>query len=92
MRIILFALGLMFVGCMSQEERQAQIQRKAESDRAFRREHMRNTGAVRDNEYEALNKATRDFTPQATGIPPAPAQSKNKLRMQVRCTVQRGSW
>ncbi len=82
MRIILFALSLMFVGCMSQEERQAQIQRKAESDRAFRREHMRNTGAVRDNEYEALNKATRDFTPQATGIPPAPTTEELERRVK----------
>ena len=82
MSITFFALGLMFVGCMSQEERQAQIERKAESDRAFRREHMRNTGAVRDSEYDTLNKATRDFTPQATGIPVAPTTEELERRIK----------
>jgi hypothetical protein len=43
---------------------------------------MRNTGAVRDNEYEALNKATRDFTPQATGIPPAPTTEELERRVK----------
>ena len=82
MRIAFLALSLACVGCMSQEERQAQIERKAEMDRAFRREHMRNTGAVRDAEYDALNKATRDFTPQATGIPPAPTTEELERRIK----------
>jgi hypothetical protein len=37
---------------------------------------------VRDGEYDALNKATRDFKPQASGIPVAPTTEELERRIK----------
>lgn len=60
MRLALLALGLLQAGCnvLSDEQRQAELERKAEQDRELRRQHMLANGAIRETEYEVINRRT----------------------------------
>ena len=81
MRHAWLALCLLQVGCnvLSGEQRQAELERKAEEDRAFRRQHMLSTGAVRDAEYDVIGRKTGTVT--ATGaLPPPPPTEEMERR------------
>lgn len=82
MRLALSALCLLQVGCnvLSDEQRQAELERKAEQDRALRRQHMLSNGAIRETEYEAISRRTG--TGAAPGkLPGAPTTDEMERRV-----------
>lgn len=84
MRPVLLALCLLQVGCnvLSDEQRQAELERKAEQDRALRRQHMLSTGAVRESEYDVIGRKTGTVT--ATGkLPPPPTTAEMEERAKA---------
>lgn len=80
MRHALLALCLLQVGCnvLSGEQRQAEIDRKAEEDRAIRRQHMLASGAVRPGEYDVIGRKTG--TADVPGVVPPPPTTEEMER------------
>ncbi|MFZ9201088.1 MAG: hypothetical protein ACO23N_01500 [Opitutales bacterium] len=81
MRFALLTLCLLQVGCnvLSDEQRQAELERKAEQDRAMRRQHMLSTGAVRESEYDVIGRKTG--TSAVSGkLPPPPTTAEMEER------------
>lgn len=81
MRHAWLALCLLQVGCnvLSGEQRQAELERKAEQDRELRRQHMLATGAVRESEYDVIGRKTGTATATG-GLPPAPTTDEMERR------------
>jgi len=82
MRLVLLALGLLQVGCnvLSDEQRQAELERKAEQDRALRRQHMLSNGAIRETEYDAISRRTGTGAAPAR-LPAAPTTDEMERRV-----------
>lgn len=82
MRHALLALCLLQVGCnvMSDEQRQAELERQAERDRAQRRQHMLATGAIRETEYEVISR--RGGVPDSGRLPPPPTTEEMERRVR----------
>ncbi len=82
MRLALFVLGLLQVGCnvLSDEQRQAELERKAEQDRVLRRQHMLSTGAIRETEYDVMSRRTGTGTAPGK-LPSAPTTDEMERRV-----------
>lgn len=82
MRLALSILCLAQVGCnvLSGEQRQAEIERKAEQDRELRRQHMIATGAIRETEYDVIGRKTGTGAVPAR-LPSAPTTEEMERRV-----------
>lgn len=81
MRHAVLALCLLQVGCnvLSSEQRQAELERKADRDREMRRQHMLATGAIRETEYDVIGRKTGTVTSTGT-LPPPPTTEEMEER------------
>lgn len=79
----LLALPLL-AGCiaLTPAEREAEQQRRAEADRALRRQHMQERGGITETEYEVLARRTGQVDPAAGGLPRPPTTKELEKKVE----------
>jgi hypothetical protein len=80
---LLVALPLL-AGCvaLTPAEREAEQQRRAEADRALRRQHMQEGGGITETEYEVLSRRTGGASPGASGLPRPPTTKELEEKVE----------
>jgi hypothetical protein len=84
MRIPLLVALPLLAGCipLTPAEREAEQQRRAESDRALRRQHMQERGGITETEYEVLSRRTGETPATSGGIPRVPTTQELERKVE----------
>lgn len=85
MRILLLAASLpLLAGCvaLTPAEREAEQQRRAEADRALRRQHMQERGGITETEYEVLSRRTGESPSPSGGLPRPPTTKELEKKVE----------
>jgi hypothetical protein len=80
---LLLALPLL-VGCMplTPAEREAEQMRRADADRALRRQHMQASGGISETEYEVISRRDAVTDPSKGGLPRPPTTRELERKVE----------
>jgi hypothetical protein len=96
MRLPLLAVLPLLAGCvaLTPAEREAEQQRRADNDRALRRQHMQERGSISETEYEVLTRrggaapppgsSPPPATPGSSGLPPPPTTKELEKKVETQ--------
>ena len=87
MRLPLLAVLPLLAGCvaLTPAEREAEQQRRADNDRALRRQHMQERGSISETEYEVLTRrGGAAATPGSSGLPPPPTTKELEKKVETQ--------
>lgn len=84
MRHALLLVLPVLAGCiaLTPAEREAEQQRRAEADRALRRQHMQERGGITETEYEVLSRRTGETDPARGGLPRPPTTEELERKVE----------